>query len=187
MMVYVPVSQIPPPDLIQNQTEAKYIASYCLEWAEMIFLFCSMNIKAWAKGIIQQNPQLAYIQKSFLLEVTGGSETNRVSQIVINIISCVFQSIVFTFAITYNEINRLVLYLSLPAMFAGLFVISYLLGEMISNKLSAFKNIKILKEMSKFIWRNVLLFVVLGAIISGLIDGIFSLWKFLRGWCADQN
>ena len=72
-------------------------------------------------------------------------------------------------------------------MFAGLFIISYVLGEMISNKLSAFKNVKILKEMSKFIWRNVLLFVVLGAVISGLMDGIFSLWKFLREWCADQN
>ena len=98
-----------------------------------------------------------------------------------------FQIVIFTFAITYNEINRLVLYLALPTMFAGLFIISYLLGEMISNKFSAFKNIKILKDMSKFIWRNVLLFVVLGAVISGLIDGIFSLWKFLREWCAEQN
>lgn len=115
------------------------------------------------------------------------NETNTTSQIVINIISCVFQIVIFTFAITYNEINRLVLYLALPTMFAGLFIISYLLGEMISNKFSAFKNIKILKEMSKFIWRNVLLFVVLGAVISGLIDGIFSLWKFLREWCAEQN
>lgn len=58
MMVYVPVSQVPPLDLVQGETESKYIVSYCLEWAEMIFLFCSMNIKARAKGIIQQNPQL---------------------------------------------------------------------------------------------------------------------------------
>lgn len=58
MMVYVPVSQVPPLDLVQGETESKYIVSYCLECAEMIFLFCSMNIKARAKGIIQQNPQL---------------------------------------------------------------------------------------------------------------------------------
>ena len=52
MMVYVPVSQVPPLDLVQGETESRYIVSYCLEWAEMIFLFCSMNIKARAKGII---------------------------------------------------------------------------------------------------------------------------------------
>ena len=44
-----------------------------------------------------------------------------------------------------------------------------------------------IKKMGKFMFQSAFIFMAIGIIVAGIIDGIISLWESLRNWSAKEN
>lgn len=102
-----------------------------------------------------------------------------------NLLSALCQATIFYFAVKIDEeghtrVDILILYLSTPCMFLGLFLFSFIYQQLLGQKLTTFFSKKHMKQLSMFVLKQALYFVIIGVACAGIVHGIFVLWDVLR-------
>ena len=160
---------------------------YNLQIAISIFTFTSTNFKF----IVRQ----FYNSGNTLLQLLGQSLYAKTKQINVfikstnvvltNLLSALCQATIFYFAVQIDEeghtkVNVLILYLCTPLMFLGLFLFSFIHQQLLGQKLNTFFSKNHMKQLSIFVLKQALYFLVIGVACAGIVHGIFVLWDVLR-------